>query len=102
MVVALLVYVRRSPAVVCYTISRKGLHVDDRLLPYDAFKSFGVIVQGGHNSIILTPRKRFQLAQILYFPEDVGEPLVDMLAARLPMKETKPDLYDRITSKLRI
>lgn len=102
MVVALLVYVRRPPAVVRYTLSRKGLHVDDRLLPYDTFKSFGVIVQGGHNSIILTPRKRFQLAQVLYFPEDVGEPLVDMLAARLPMKEVKPDLYDRITSKLRI
>ncbi|MBC7764177.1 hypothetical protein H7Y29_00515, partial [Microbacteriaceae bacterium] len=54
------------------------------------------------HSVVLVPRKRFQLGQTIYFPEEVGETLVDMLAARLPMKETAPDLIDRILARLHL
>jgi hypothetical protein len=37
-----------------------------------------------------------------YFPEEVGEPLVDMLAARLPMQPHQPDAIDKLLTKLRI
>jgi hypothetical protein len=60
------------------------------------------VQHGGHNSIVLVPRKRFQLGQTLYFPDEVGEPLVDMLAARLPMKEAAPDIIDKILTKLHL
>ena len=45
---------------------------------------------------------RFQLGQNIYFPEESGEKIVDMLAARLPMKEVKPDFIDRILAKLHL
>lgn len=102
MAAALVIYTRRPPGLNDYTISRKGLHINDQLYPFDAFKSFGVVTRGGMNSIVLVPRKRFQIAQTVYFPQEVGEAVVDMLAARLPMKEAKLDAIDRFLVRLRL
>ena len=102
MAAALVVYVKHAPSVNDYIVSRKGLHINDRLYTYDQFRSFGIVQHNGHNSVVLVPRKRFQIGQTLYFPEEVGEPLVDMLAARLPMKEVQPDLIDKILAKLHL
>lgn len=102
MAAALVIYVRRPPALIDYTVSRKGIHINDRLHTYDEFRSFGVLSHDGTHSIVLVPRKRFQLSQTMYFPEEVGEGLVDMLAARLPMKEVKPDAIDRFLARLRL
>lgn len=102
MLVALVVYVRRPPSVLNYILSRKGLHVNDHLYAYDQFKAFGVVSHDDLHSVVLLPRKRFQVSQTVYFPEEVGESLVDMLAARLPMQEVKLDAIDRLLKKLRI
>ena len=102
MLVSLVVYIRRPPSVLSYTISRKGLHVNDHLYTYDQFKAFGIVTHEESHSVVLLPRKRFQVSQTVYFPEEVGEPLVDMLASRLPMQEVKLDAIDRLLKKLRI
>ncbi len=102
MVVALLVYVRRAPEVMNYILSRKGLHVNDKLFSFDQFKAFGVTSFNGAHSVTLIPRKRFQIGQTIYFPEEIGEPLVDMLAERLPMKEIEPDVIDKLLAKLHL
>jgi len=102
MAAALIIYVRRPASLVNYTVSRKGIHINDKLHPYDEFRSFGILSHEGSHSIVLVPRQRFQLSQTLYFPEEVGESLVDMLAARVPMNEVKPDAIDRILARLRL
>ena len=102
MAVALALYVRRPPATIDYTVSRKGIHVNDRLYTFDQFKSFSVVRQETTNHVVLIPRKRFQLGQNIYFPTEIGERLVDMLAARLPMKEISPDIIDKLLAKLRL
>ncbi len=102
MAVALALYVRRPPATIDYTVSRKGIHVNDRLCTFDQFKSFSVVRQETTNHVVLIPRKRFQLGQNIYFPTEIGEKLVDMLAARLPMKEASPDIIDKLLTKLRL
>ena len=102
MAVALVVYVKRPPATNNYTLSRKGLHINDQLYPFDTFKSFGVVSRGGNHSVVLTPRKRFQLGHTVYFNEELGEQIVDMFAARLPMKDVSPDMIDTLLSKLRL
>ncbi len=102
MAVALALYVRRPPATIDYTVSRKGIHVNDRLCTFDQFKSFSVVRQETTNHVVLIPRKRFQLGQNIYFPTEIGEKLVDMLAARLPMKEASPDIIDKLLAKLRL
>lgn len=102
MAVALFVYTRRAPQLIDYTLSRKGLHINDKMYEYGMFKSFAVQSHAGNHSALLIPRKRFQLGVTAYFPEEVGEPLVDMLAARLPMQTHTPDFVDRLLAKLRI
>lgn len=102
MSVALIVYARRPPHEVSYTLSRQGLHVGDILYPYTDFKSFTLISGDDQHQIMLVPIKRFKPGVSVYFPEEVGERIVDMLAARLPMREQHLDAVDRLIRKLRI
>jgi hypothetical protein len=102
MAAALIVYSYRPPRILNYTLSRQGLHINDRLYPFADFKGFGVIRDGKEYSVMLLPTKRFQPGVSVYFPEDSGEAIVDMLGARLPMQELHLDIIDTIIRKLRI
>lgn len=102
MATALLTYTHRPPRLINYTLSHKGLHVNDHLYSFAEFKAFGVIRDAGEYSIMLVPIKRFRPGVSVYFPEEVGEALVDMLGARLPMRDLHLDVVDKIIRKLRI
>ncbi|MBP6038005.1 MAG: hypothetical protein KA604_01560 [Candidatus Saccharimonas sp.] len=102
MAATLVLYTKRPPSINDYALSRKGLYINDKLYPYAQFKSFSVISHNNTHSIVLVPRKRFQIGQTIYFPEETGEQLVDMLAARLPMKEGSADFIDRILARLKL
>jgi hypothetical protein len=102
MAAALIVYSHRPPRVIDYTLSRQGLHVNDHLYSFAEFKSFGVIHDGQEYSVMLVPTKRFRVGVSVYFPEEAGEAIVDMLGSRLPMQELHLDLIDRVIRKLRI
>lgn len=99
---ALVIYARRPPHEVSYTLSRQGLHIGDVLYPYSDYKSFTLISGDDQHQIMLVPIKRFKPGISVYFPEEVGERIVDMLAARLPMREQHLDAVDRLIRKLRI
>jgi hypothetical protein len=102
MAAALIVYTHRPPRLLDYTLSRQGLHVNDHLYSFSEFKSFGVIHDGKEYSIMLIPTKRFRPGVSVYFPEEAGEAIVDMLGVRLPMQELHLDLVDRLIRQLRI
>jgi hypothetical protein len=102
MAAALLVYVYRPPRVINYTLSRHGLHANDHLYPFADFKGFAVVHGEEEYSVMLIPTKRFRPGISVYFPEDAGEEIVDVLATRLPMEEFHIDLVDQIIHKLRI
>lgn len=102
MAVALLVYIRRPPRVLDYTLGRHGLYINDQLFAFGEFKSFALMQGLDHHTIMLIPTKRFKPAVTINFPEEAGEAIVDMLAARLPMREVQPDVVDRIIKKLHL
>lgn len=102
MAVTLLVYARRPPRVIDYTLSHQGLHVNDSLYPFSDFKGFGVIHDEEEYSVELLPVKRFRLGVSIYFPEEAGEAIVDILGTRLPMQELKLTAFDRFVHKLRL
>lgn len=102
MAAALLVYSHRPPRVLDYTLSRQGLHINDRLYPFNEFKGFGVIQDDDEYSVLLIPTKRFKPGVSVYFPEEAGEAIVDTLGARLPMEELHLDLIDKVIRKLRL
>lgn len=102
MAAALFIYTRRPPRVLDYTLSRQGLFINDQLFPFGEFKSFALVHGFEQYSIMLIPTKRFKPAVTINFPQEAGEAIVDMLAARLPMKEVQLDTVDRIIKKLHL
>ena len=103
MAVALLVYIRRPPRTLTYALSpAQGLYVGERLYTFDEFKAFGLIQDEGNYSIMLIPRKRFSPGVSVFFPDDAGERIVDILGQRLPMENLKLDIVDVIVRKLRL
>ena len=101
-VVALMIYAMRPPRILNYSLSNKGLSEGDKLYSYNDFKAFGLLREGQHFAIVLTPRKRFAPRVTVYFPEAQGEEIVDAFGARLPMEEVKLDVLDKLIKFLRI
>lgn len=103
MAAAVLVYSRRSPKEVSYTLSiDQGLYIGEKLYHFSDFKSFGLIRDNDQHSIMLIPIKRFAPGVSVYFPDEVGERIVDILGARLPMESLKLDMIDVIVRKLHL
>lgn len=103
MAIALIVYIRRPPRMLTYALSPiQGLYVGERLYTFDEFKAFGLIQDEGNYSIMLIPRKRFAPGVSVFFPNDAGERIVDILGQRLPMENLKLDIVDIIVRKLRL
>jgi hypothetical protein len=103
MAVAIIVYLRRPPRTVDYTLSgEQGLYIGERLYHFSEFKAFGLIKDDGQHSIMLIPIKRFSPGVSVYFPESDGEKIIDILGARLPMENLKLDMVDVVVKKLRL
>jgi hypothetical protein len=103
MAVAVIVYIRRPPRTLTYALSpQQGLYVGEKLYHFDDFKTFGLIRDAEHYSIMMIPRKRFAPGVSVYFPEEAGETIVDILGQRLPMEDLKLDLIDVVVRKLRL
>lgn len=100
--VVVVVYSRRPPRELTYSITGEGLIVDEKLHKFENFKSFGVIRDGENFSVMLIPIQRFQPGITVYFPEESGEAIVDMLGSRLPMRDLKLDAVDRLVRLLRL
>jgi hypothetical protein len=104
MALAVVVLSRRPSQQVNYTLSgQQGLYVGEQLHHFSEFKSFGLIIDDdGNHSIMLVPIKRFSLGVSVYFPQEVGEQIIDILGARLPMEDIKLDIVDKIVRTLRL
>jgi hypothetical protein len=103
MSVALVIYIRRPARTIQYTLSgRQGLYIGEQLHHLSDFRAFGLIEDGDHHSIMLIPVKRFSPGVSVYFPEEAGEQIVDILGQRLPMETLKLDLIDILVRKLRL
>jgi len=103
MALALLIYIRRPPRTLTYALSPvQGLYIGERLYHYDEFKAFGLIQDGDHQSIMLIPRKRFAQGVSVFFPDEAGQRIVDILSQRLPVEELKLDIVDAIVRQLRL
>jgi hypothetical protein len=100
--VVVIVYTRRPPRELTYSLTDDGLVIDQTLHKFSSFKSFGIIRDGEEFSVMLIPTQRFQPGVTVYFPEEAGEDIVDMLGSRLPMKDLKLDVVDRVVRLLRL
>lgn len=101
MAVGVVVFARRPPRVINYTLTPDSLRVDEKQFSLQDFRAFGVLQEEAVNYIRLTPVKRFMPAVNIYFPDEYGEQIVDFLGSQLPMESIEPDFIDRLTQKIR-
>ena len=102
MAIAVVVLSLKPPRVINYAISPKGVYVADKLYDFSEFRAFGISEFGGQHSAILLPVKRFSPGLTIYFSENEGEAVVDMLGARLPMQPYKPDVLERLIRLIKL
>ncbi len=102
MAIALVVYSRRPPRVLRYSLSSNGLHIDQQFRGFYEFKSFGILQEGNLFSVMLIPTKRFGQALTIYFDENQGEKIVDILGSYLPMQDLQLDMMDDLLRRLRL
>ena len=102
MIASVVTLTGKTPRTINYGISPKGIYVGDRLHDYSEFRAFGVVQDPGFLSIIVLPVKRFSPGLTLYFDEADGEKIVDMLGARLPLQEVKPDVLEKLIRFIRL
>lgn len=101
MAVAIGVFATRPPRTLHYALTDSGLQIEKSHYTYNDFRAFGIINDGALYSIMLIPTKRFMPAVNIYFAEEDGEKIVDVLGARLPMEELHLDAVDRLMRRLR-
>lgn len=102
MAVALFVLSNKNPQTINYAISPKGIYIADTLHDFSEFRAFGLLHENGQHSILLLPVKRFSPGLTIYFSEAEGEKIVDMLGARLPMQEIKPDALEKFIRLIKL
>ncbi len=102
MAAALIMYINRPPRMIQYVLSGKGLYINEVLHPLTEFRSFGVREEHGVQALVFVPVKRFKPGLTVYFPPEMGEAVVDILGARMPMEEMQPDFFDKLIRRLRL
>jgi hypothetical protein len=101
MAVALMAVSIRKPRILQYVINTQGLNIDQKFYALNEFKSFGVTTEGAFFSITLIPVKRFMPAVTIYFAEEDGEKIVDILGSHMAMQHIEPDFIDKFTKLIR-
>ncbi len=102
MVVAVIYFSLRPPRIVRYQLTSQGLDINGRHYGYYDFRAFGVVQDGMLSYITMLPVKRFSSSIDIYFPQEYGERIVDMIGAMVPMQVVEPDFVDLLTKKMRL
>ncbi len=101
MAVAIVIFARRPPRILHYSLTAQGLDIDGRHYSYHDFRAFAVVQDGPLYSIMLITVKRFGPTVTVYFPEEHGEAIVDSFGAILPMEQRDLDFMDQLARRLR-
>lgn len=101
MSVAIGVFATRPPRTLHYALTDTGIQIENSGYHYSDFRAFGIINDGPLYSVMLIPTKRFMPAVNIYFAENDGEKIVDILGTRLPMEELHLDIVDQLVRRLR-
>lgn len=99
--VAFVVFAKQEPDTLEYALFPQSLAVGSKEYSYDDFKAFSVSQNGGLFNVVLDPVKRFVPPVTIYFPQEDGEQIFDILAAHLPSVEERLDPVESLMRKIR-
>ena len=96
-----LIYTTHKPQELTYELSGSGITVGQKTYNYDEFKSFSVMHEGDHTSILLEPIKRLMPPMTLYFPAEQEEQVTNAIGNHLPFEEHQQNLTERLSHRFR-
>ncbi len=95
------VFANKKPRTLTYTLLPTSIKIGEKSYSYDEFRTFSVVSDGGLNSIILQPTKRFMPPLTVYFAVEDGEQIFDTLAVHIPHEEKTTDMVERFMKRIR-
>jgi len=95
------IFAARQPETKLYEINEDGVKVGDRFFPYNIFKSFSILDEGGISCLWLRPLKRFMPTVTMYYAPEDEERIVLMLENFLPEEDRQLDVVERISRRIR-
>lgn len=101
MYVAIVVYAKREPRTLRYSLSSNGLTIGEKHFDFDQFRSFSVTQDSGLPSVDLIPTQRFMPHVSIYFAPEDADKIVGELSKFIPNEQRKPNPVDRAMLKLR-
>lgn len=99
--IAIGIYAYRPPRTISYVLSGAMLEIDSRPYPLKNFRAFGILSKGDFHTIMLLPAKRYMPPIHIYFSDNEGEQLVDILGALLPMEPLRHSTIDVLMDLLK-
>lgn len=94
-------YAHQKPRTLKYRLGASSITIGDKQYKYDDFRTFSVMQEGMLQSIVLQPLKRFMPPLTLYFANEDGEKIFDVLAKHIPHEERRPDPIDNLMRRIR-
>lgn len=101
MAVALVIYARRAPRTLRYTLNEAGIAIGQKFYPYSQFRSFALITDSAFLTVELDPLQRFMPRLSMFLDKDDVDSVTDTLEQHLPRNERKADAIDRLSRKLK-
>lgn len=90
----------RQPRELTYLINDQGVTIGEKFFPYNGFKSFSVVQEGGIESIWFMPLKRFNPSLTIYFAPDDTQTISEALSHYLPVESHQLDPIDRLMHRI--
>lgn len=94
---AILVYTRKQPRTLAYTLDSKGITIGTRFEPYNHFRSYNIQPEVAWHEFDLEPAKRFAPRLTVLASDEEFELISKLLSAHLPYVKRAPDAIDRAT-----
>ena len=99
--IALVIYARRKPRTLNYTLTTHGVHVGDKAYAFDSFSSFYPITASVQSTTTFIPAKQFGTLVSLPVEDDQENTVEELLGSVLPKVPARNDMIDRLLRTLR-
>lgn len=91
----------KKPRQLKYKLDSQAVTIGQKAYPYNSFKSFAVLQEGAIGCVNLLPLKRFMPEISIYFPQEEGDKILDVLSSHLPHDQKEEHQFDRLMKKIR-
>ena len=89
------IYASRKPKEINYLMDAHGFKVKDREYIFGNFRSFSIVNQNNHQSLMLAPLKRFSPYIFLSLDTGNADKVINTVSDILPLEKSDNDLFER-------